>query len=53
MTAVSWHPLAFLPKFSVDRDDISVRELVGFHLLDFRRSFELCVTIRAEAAQFL
>ena len=33
-------------------DDVSVWELVGLVLVDFRRRFELCVVIRAKAAQF-
>ena len=39
--------------FSADRNDVSVWELLGLLLVDFRREFELCVVIRAKAAQFL
>ena len=38
--------------FSADRNDVSVWELVCFLLVDVRRTFELCVVIRARAAQF-
>ena len=33
--------------------DVSVWELTGLLLVDFRRRFELCVVIHANAAQFL
>ena len=39
--------------FSADRNHVSVWELIGFLLVDFRRGFEPCVVIRVKAAQFL
>ena len=39
--------------FGPIKDDVSVWELVGLILLDFRRRFELCVVIGDKKAQFL
>jgi len=35
--------------FSTDSVDVSVRELVGLFLVNFRSRLELCVVIRAKA----